>query len=151
MSRRACWASEEAPVVHRPPLAAAGKGGRSADGRRAGSGSTTVDKSIAQQQERTRRRDRAADGECGRHDAELTRKGDNGRPADARQSAGAVSRRPLIRVVCMTAITIGIAVTTVNRQWGAKKPSPQRGGGGGAAAGGGEAPPRVCGPLRAKA
>jgi hypothetical protein len=74
--------------------------GRSADGRRAGSGATTVAKSIAQQQ-RAARRDTAADGDFTGHDAELTREKDNGKPADARQSAGAVSRRPLIPVVRM--------------------------------------------------
>jgi hypothetical protein len=69
------------------------------------SGSTTADKSIAQQQERARRRDTAAmDSDLTGHDAELTRKEDNGKPADARQSAGAVSRRPLFRVVCMGGI-----------------------------------------------
>jgi hypothetical protein len=91
------------PLLQRPPQAAAGK-----DDRLTGaepSGPTTADKSIAQQQARRERRDRAAtDGDFTGHDAQLTRKKDNGRPADARQSAGAVSRRPLIRVVCMTSL-----------------------------------------------
>src|SRR5689334_5303349 len=91
------------PLLRRARSRRAGKGDRLTGAEP--SGSTTADKSIGQQQTRRGRRDRTAlDGDFPEHDAELTRKEDNGRPADARQSAGAVSRRPLIRVVCMAGL-----------------------------------------------